>query len=192
MPTGRPVSAASISTKSSIESTSRKAVCRDGDEQSLPSGMPRISAISAVTFAAGSSPPRPGFAPWLSLISSALTGAEAIISFRRGSEKSPFASRQPKYAVPICRTSPAPLRWYGEMAPSPVLCRHPAAAAPLLIAVIACDDSEPKLIADTLTTESGRNAFARPRGPPSTLAAGSVQLWSWSLGSSSANVRCLM
>ena len=33
--------------------------------------------------------------------------------------------------------------------------------------------SEPKLIPETLTTELGRNAWARPRAPPSTLAHGS-------------------
>ena len=37
--------------------------------QSLPSSTPRIAAISAVTLAPGSTPPWPGFAPWLSLIS---------------------------------------------------------------------------------------------------------------------------
>jgi len=39
--------------------------------------MPRISAISGVTFAPGSIPPSPGLAPWESLISIALTGAPA-------------------------------------------------------------------------------------------------------------------
>ena len=37
-------------------------------------GTPRIRAISALTLAAGNTPPRPGFAPWLSLISIARTG----------------------------------------------------------------------------------------------------------------------
>ena len=43
--------------------------------QSSPGRTPRIAAISADTFAAGSTPPSPGLAPWLSLISSARTGA---------------------------------------------------------------------------------------------------------------------
>ena len=65
-----------------------------------------------------------------------------------------------------------PWRWYGESPPSPVLCMHPASAAPRLSAVIAVPDIEPKLIAEMFTTEAGRNALARPRGPPSTLALG--------------------
>ena len=44
--------------------------------QSRPSGMPRMRAISGVIFAAGSTPPRPGFAPCESLISIARTFAE--------------------------------------------------------------------------------------------------------------------
>ena len=64
--------------------------------QSRPTGMPRIAAISGVIFAAGSTPPRPGFAPWESLISIARTFAPAIVSSRRSSEKRPCASRQPK------------------------------------------------------------------------------------------------
>ena len=44
-------------------------------------------------------------------------------------------------------------------------------AAPLFSAVIAAPLSDPKLIAETFTSDGGRNAFARPRAPPSTLAA---------------------
>jgi len=40
-----------------------------GETQSWPSGTPRVAAISALTFAPGRTPPCPGFAPWLSLIS---------------------------------------------------------------------------------------------------------------------------
>ena len=39
--------------------------------QSLPISTPRISAISFVILAAGNMPPKPGLAPWLSLISMA-------------------------------------------------------------------------------------------------------------------------
>jgi hypothetical protein len=46
---------------------------RDGDRQSTPTGTPRVAAISAVTLAAGNTPPWPGFAPWLSLSSTILT-----------------------------------------------------------------------------------------------------------------------
>ena len=177
MPTGSPVSAASSSTKSSSESTSSNSACRDGLRQSTPSGTPRVSAISRTPSAAGSTPPSPGLAPWLSLISSARTGAPATSSFSRGRLNRPSSSRQPKYAVPIWKIRSAPLRWYGEIAPSPVLCRQPASAAPRLIASIALPDSEPKLIPETFTTDSGRNACRRPRGPPSTFADGSRASW---------------
>ncbi len=173
MPTGSPVSAATSSTKSSIESTSWNAVCRLGDAQSTPGSMPRISAISSVTFAPGSMPPRPGFAPCDSLISIALTGAPAHRSVSsRQVEVAPCSSRHPKYDVPIWKTRSPPLRWYGDSAPSPVSCRQPAIAAPRLSASIAFFDSEPKLMPEMLTTLAGRNACRRPRGPPSTLADG--------------------
>jgi hypothetical protein len=44
----------------------------DGEMQSFPSGTPRVSAISRDTLAAGSTPPCPGLAPWLSLSSTIL------------------------------------------------------------------------------------------------------------------------
>ena len=59
------------------------------------------------------------------------------------------------------------------MLPSPVFCRHPASAAPRLSASTALPDSDPKLIPEMLTTESGRKACRRPRAAPSTLAHGS-------------------
>ena len=40
-----------------------------GETQSTPIGTPRASDISGVIFAAGRTPPCPGLAPWLSLIS---------------------------------------------------------------------------------------------------------------------------
>ncbi len=58
------------------------------------------------------------------------------------------------------------------MPPSPVLCRQPACAAPRFRASMARALSEPKLMAETLTTESGRKARGRPWAAPSTLAAG--------------------
>ena len=45
----------------------------DGEMQSQPIGTPRVAAISADTFAAGSTPPWPGLAPWLILSSTILT-----------------------------------------------------------------------------------------------------------------------
>ena len=174
IPTGSPVSLASSSTQSSRLSVSENSACRDGLMQSTPSRTPRVSAISADTFAAGSTPPRPGLAPWLSLISSARTGAPATRSLSRCRSKRPCSSRQPKYAVPIWNTSSAPWRWWRDSPPSPVLCMHPARAAPRFSASTAAPDSEPKLMAEMFTTDAGRNASRRPRAEPSTFAAGRV------------------
>jgi hypothetical protein len=48
---------------------------------------------------------------------------------------------------------------------------------------------------ETLTTDAGRNAWRRPRGPPSTLPDGRVAS-SWACDAvgapGPANVRCLM
>ena len=96
IPTGSPVSAASISTQSSIPSTSENSACRDGLTQSTPCGTPRVAAISAETLTPGSTPPSPGLAPWLSLTSSARTGADATVSLKRARSNRPFSSRQPK------------------------------------------------------------------------------------------------
>jgi hypothetical protein len=52
-----------------ISSGFENAPWRAGEMQSRPTGTPRIAAISAETLAAGSTPPWPGLAPWLSLIS---------------------------------------------------------------------------------------------------------------------------
>ena len=75
---------------------SENSACRDGLMQSWPIGMPRTSAISGEILAAGSSPPRPGLAPWESLTSMARTGAEATTSFSRARSNGPCSSRQPK------------------------------------------------------------------------------------------------
>ena len=96
MPTGRPVSSASSSTKPSMQSTSVNSEWRAGLMQSTPWRMPRVSAISRDTFGPGSTPPSPGFAPWLSLISIALTGALWTSSLSLGRLNRPSSSRQPK------------------------------------------------------------------------------------------------
>ena len=85
------------------------------------------------------------------------------------------------------------MRWWSDSPPSPVLCRKPAIAAPLLMASMACGLSEPNDMADTLTMDLGRNALARPRGPPSTFALGSVWAGSRASGeaaTTSENVLC--
>ncbi len=56
--------------------------------------------------------------------------------------------------------------------------RQPASAAPRLSASTAPPDSEPKLVAEMLTTDGGRNADVRPRAAPSTLAQGRATSWS--------------
>ena len=104
-------------------------------------------------------------------------------------------SRHPKYEVPIWSVRSAPCLWCGDRPPSPVLCRHPAAAAPRLMASIAAPDSDPKLIADTLTTDDGRNAPRRSRCPPRTFAAGTMSpapMGCAVAGEMSENVRCLI
>ena len=72
---------------------------------------------------------------------------------------------------------------------------HPAIRAPWFSASIAFPDNAPKLIPEMLTTDSGRNALARPRGPPSIFADGtgiSSPVWGRVETPSPMNVRCLM
>jgi hypothetical protein len=163
--------------------------------QSTPSGTPRVAAISPDTFAAGSTPPSPGLAPWLDLISRARTGAPATRSSSRCRSNLPCSSRQPKYAVPIWNTSSPPWRWWTDNPPSPVFCRQPASAAPPSSASTAAPDGEPKLIAEMLTTEAGRNLAVRRRAAPSTLALGSSTSLCAAMcegGDARPRVRCLM
>ncbi len=111
--------------------------------QSCPRGMSRILAISGVILAAGSTPPRPGLAPCESLISMARTLADATVSSMRSRENVPFASRAPKYPVPICQMRSPPCRWWSLMPPSPVFCIAPAIFTPRLMASTAARESEP-------------------------------------------------
>ncbi len=111
IPTGRPVSSAMASTKSTRPGTSWNAECELGLMTVRPTGTPRTRAISGVTLAPGSTPPSPGLAPWLSLISTARTGCASTCSMKRSRSKLPSAARQPKYPVPICQTRSPPWRW---------------------------------------------------------------------------------
>ena len=74
-----------------------KAEWRAGEMQSTPIGTPRASAISGDTFAAGSTPPWPGLAPWteLDLDHLDLRRPRACAANCSGS-KLPSALRQPK------------------------------------------------------------------------------------------------
>ena len=91
-----PDSRRSLAMKSIISIGVENAEWRDGEMQSTPIGTPRVAAISAVTLAAGSTPPWPGLAPWLSLISIILTCS--LARARRSSRRQnvPSALRQPK------------------------------------------------------------------------------------------------
>ena len=51
---------------------------------------------------------------------------------------------------------------------------QPASLAPSLSAMIAFFDKDPKLMPEMLTMDCGRKAWVRPRGPPITLATGTV------------------
>ena len=70
--------------------------CFAGLAQSTPIGIPRISDISRVIFTAGSNPPMPGLAPWLSFNSIARTGFASIVSRNRLKSNLPSSSRHPK------------------------------------------------------------------------------------------------
>ena len=70
--------------------------CAAGLMQSRPCGTPRAAAISAVTFAAGSTPPIPGFAPWESLSDTHFTASWAALSANCAGSNSPSRVRAPK------------------------------------------------------------------------------------------------
>src|SRR5882757_915806 len=72
------------------------ALCAGGDTTVLPIGTPRVAAISALTLAPGSTPPKPGLAPWDNLIEIALTDGNRDFSANATGSKRPSASRQPK------------------------------------------------------------------------------------------------
>ena len=74
-----PESLRSRSTNSSSATGVANSPCRAGLTQSSPCCTPRVAAISAVTFEPGSTPPWPGFAPWLSLTSIILTWSVARV-----------------------------------------------------------------------------------------------------------------
>jgi hypothetical protein len=69
---------------------------RDGETQSTPIGTPRVSEISRLTLAAGSTPPCPGLAPWLNLSSTILICSAAATLANVSAQKRPSDVRQPK------------------------------------------------------------------------------------------------
>lgn len=84
------------------------AECFAGETQSCPIGTPRVAAISALTLAAGSTPPWPGLAPCDSFTSIILTCGDRAFSVKRCSSNRPWSSRQPKYPEPISHTRSPP------------------------------------------------------------------------------------
>ena len=73
-PAGLPPDSSRISAMNSISSTGvRNTEWADGLTHFSPCGTSRIRAISALTLAAGRTPPMPGLAPWLSLSETILT-----------------------------------------------------------------------------------------------------------------------
>ena len=196
MPTGRPVSAAIHSTKSSSESTSWNCACRDGEAQSLPSGMPRMPAISALTFAPGQQAAQTGLGALAELD---LDGPDRRA--RRGGLEPLHAER----AVLVAAAEVGGADLEDQVAALPVVVatgcprRCCAGSRPAsrraLRAWIALPDNDPKLMPEMFTTDAGRNALARPRAAPITLAQGigmSAPLGGCVAGAMSAKVRCLM
>ena len=91
-----PESVRKRSTNCSNSSGVENALCDAGETQSTPTGTPRASAISTVTLGPGNTPPWPGLAPWLSLISIIFTCASVACSVKRSALKLPSVLRQPK------------------------------------------------------------------------------------------------
>ena len=96
-PTGLPPdSSRRRATKCNSPSGVSNAECLAGEMQSTPIGTPRVAAISALTLAAGSTPPWPGLAPCESLSSIIRTCGSRALATKRSSLKRPESSRQPK------------------------------------------------------------------------------------------------
>jgi len=96
-PVGLPPASSRIRPMNSTSSTGVwQTRCEDGLTHFSPWGTWRMSAISLVTFAAGSTPPMPGLAPWLSLSDTHLTASWDALSRNESGSKSPFLVRAPK------------------------------------------------------------------------------------------------
>ena len=96
IPTGSPLASARRSTKSTRPATSSNSGWRSGLRTVTPTGTPRAAAMTGVTLAPGSTPPRPGLAPWLSFTSMAFTGAEATEAIKASMLNRPSSPRAPK------------------------------------------------------------------------------------------------
>ena len=97
IPTGLPP--ASSRSRATNRTSSRgvaNVACAAGLTHSRPCGTPRAAAISAVTFAAGSTPPMPGFAPCESFNDTHLIAPCAALSANWPGSNSPSRVRAPK------------------------------------------------------------------------------------------------
>ena len=98
IPTGIRQASATRSTKSISSPTVENSAWWAGLATVMPTGTPRAAAISGVTLAAGRTPPRPGFAPWLSLISMARIGARSTWATAASRSKRPSGVPGPEIA----------------------------------------------------------------------------------------------
>ena len=97
IPTGLPPASSRMRATNATSSRGVwKAECAAGLTQSRPCGTPRTAAISAVTLAAGSTPPMPGLAPWLSFSDTHRTWSSPALSRNFSSSKPPSFVRAPK------------------------------------------------------------------------------------------------
>ena len=175
MPTGRPVSVG----EQLDEVEHRVDVAELGvpgrAEAVLALGMPRVSAISRETLAAGRTPPRPGLAPWLSLISSARIGAPSD-ELLEPVEAEPARRRRGSRSTPCRSGRPARRRGGGTATPRPRRCcaGSPASAAPRFIASIGVAGQRPEAHRRDVHDRRRPEACRRPRArrAPSRRAAG--------------------
>ena len=179
MPTGRPVSAASSSTQSSRLSVSANSAWRDGLMQSSPHRRRRGRRRSRPRpWPPGSSPPRPGLAPWLSLTSRARTGAAGHQVLEPGEVEAALL-------VPAAEVGGADLE--DELAAVAVVGRQAALAGVLEAAgqrgaPVERLDGVARQRAEAHARDVHHRVRAgtppgRPRAAPSTLAQGTHASW---------------
>ena len=153
-------------------SMSRNAVCRDGARRSpYPAGCPGSRAISALILAPGRSPPRPGLAPWLSLTRSRARAPERTRSTNRVEiEVAPLVAAAEVAGADLEDEIAALAVVVGEAALAGVVQQVGELGAAVERLDRAGGRASRSDIAETLTTDAGRKACLRPRGPPRTFA----------------------
>lgn len=107
-----PASSRTRATNCIISTGVENSECPSGRTHSCPCGAPLASAIFLETLEAGSTPPTPGLAPWLSLIRMPLTSVLVAFSANMSGLNAPSTVRQPKYPEPNSQMMSAPYsRW---------------------------------------------------------------------------------